>query len=100
MTEEYRDELYSYIEFQGWKNSYFSGKPTRLYHRQLQNGSVRDEQKVLTEYIRHQIYHPENILNTHYTQEELKQSINDMRAFICNVATAYNIPFVYQSICY
>ena len=37
---------------------------------------------MLTEYIRHQIHHPENILNTHYTQEELKQSINDMRAFI------------------
>lgn len=82
ITEEYHDELYSYIEFQGWKNAYCSGKPTRLYHRQLQNGNVRDEQKVLTEYIRHQIHHPENHLNTKYTRIELQQSIEEMRQFI------------------
>lgn len=82
ITEEYHDELYSYIEFQGWKNTYCSGKPTRLYHRQLPNGNVRDEQKVLTEYIRHQIHHPENHLNDKYTREELQQSIEDMRQFI------------------
>lgn len=82
ITEEYHDELYSYIEFQGWKNAYCSGKPTRLYHRQLQNGNVRDEQKILTEYIRHQIHHPENRLNTKYTREELQQSIEEIRHFI------------------
>ena len=87
ITEEYHDELYSYIEFQGWKNAYCSGRATRLYHKQLSNGNVRDEQKVLTEYIRHQIHHPENHLNTKYTLEELQQSIEEMRQFISEMET-------------
>ena len=88
ITEEYHDELYSYIEFQGWKNAYCTGKPTRLYHKQLQNGNVRDEQKVLTEYIRHQIHHPENHLNARYTLTELQQSIEEMRQFISDMEAA------------
>lgn len=86
VTEEYHDELYAYIEYQGWRNEYMQGKPTRLYHRQLSNGSVRDEQKTLTEYIRHQIHHPENHLNTRYTKAELRQSIMDMRSFISDIS--------------
>ena len=86
VTEEYHDELYAYIEYQGWRNEYMQGKPTRLYHRQLYNGSVRDEQKTLTEYIRHQIHHPENHLNTRYTKAELRQSIMDMRSFISDIS--------------
>ena len=82
VTEEYHDELYSFIEFQGWKNSYIQGKPTRLYKRICRNGSVIDEQKILTEYIRHQIHHPENQNNPRYTREELKESIDLMRMFI------------------
>lgn len=81
-TEEYHDELYSYIEFQGWKNAYIAGKPTRLYKRQRNNGTLIDEQKVLTEYIRHQIHHPENRANVRYSREELKESIDLMRDFI------------------
>ena len=91
ITEEYHDELYSYIEFQGWKNRYFAGKPTRLYHRQLPDGNVRDEQKVLTEYIRHQIHHPENHLNVRYTLTELQQSIEEMRQFISGVEAAQRV---------
>lgn len=30
VTEEYHDELYSYIEFQGWKNAYIAGKTTSI----------------------------------------------------------------------
>lgn len=82
VTEEYHDELYSFIEFQGWKSSYIQGKPTRLYKRIGRNNSIIDEQKVLTEYIRHQIHHPENKNNPRYTREELKQSIDLMRTFI------------------
>lgn len=82
VTEEYHDELYSFIEFQGWKSSYIQGKPTRLYKRIGRNNSIIDEQKVLTEYIRHQIHHPENKNNPRYTTEELKQSIDLMRTFI------------------
>lgn len=84
-TEEYHDELYAYIEYQGWKNEYMQGKPTRLYHRQLSNGETRDEQKTLTEYIRNQIHHPENHLNARYTKDELRQSIMDMRTFITDI---------------
>lgn len=75
-------ELYSFIEFQGWKSSYIQGKPTRLYKRIGRNNSIIEEQKVLTEYIRHQIHHPENKNNPRYTREELKQSIDLMRTFI------------------
>ena len=82
VTEEYHDELYSFIEFQGWKDLYIEGKPTRLYKRIRRNGSISDEQKVLTEYIRHQIHHPENQNNPRYTREELNQSIDLMRVFI------------------
>lgn len=82
VTEEYHDELYSFIEFQGWKSSYIQGKPTRLYKRIGRNNSIIDERKVLTEYIRHQIHHPENKNNSRYTREELKQSIDLMRTFI------------------
>ena len=64
------------------ENSYIQGKPTRLYKRIGRNNSIIDEQKVLTEYIRHQIHHPENKNNPRYTREELKQSIDLMRTFI------------------
>lgn len=91
VTEEYHDELYSFIEFQGWKSNYISGKPTRLYKRQLRDGRVVDEQKVLAEYIRHQIHHPENHNNVRYTKEELEQSVSEMRQFISNMNKTNNI---------
>ena len=37
---------------------------------------------ILNEYIRNQIHHPENIINRHFTDEELKESIDLMRKFI------------------
>lgn len=91
VTEEYHDELYSYIEFQGWKNAYITGKPTRLYRKQWSNGNIKDERQVLSEYIRNQIHHPENQLNLRYTIGELKQSIEDMRAFIQFAVKEYGI---------
>lgn len=91
VTEEYHDELYSFIEFQGWKNSYIMEKPTRLYKRQRNDGTLLDEQKILTEYIRHQIHHPENRANDRYTREELKESIDMMRIFIQETQTREGI---------
>lgn len=82
VLEEYHDELYSYIEFQGWKRSYIQGKETRRYNRQLPNGDIREEQKILTEYIRHQIHHPENRENERFNIVELRESIDLMRSFI------------------
>lgn len=37
---------------------------------------------ILTEYVRHQIHHPENNHNAPFTVDELKDSINMMRDFI------------------
>lgn len=82
VTEEYHDELYSFIEFQGWKREFFSEFETRTYFRILPDGRSKEEQKVLPEYIRHQIHHPENCLNEHFTFEELKESIEQMRHFV------------------
>lgn len=45
-------------------------------------GSVSEIQIILSEYIRHQIHHPENTHNTRFTADELEQSISEMRTFI------------------
>ena len=87
ITEEYHDELYGYIDYKGKMNEFRSGK-TQIPYRRLDRDKhtnepiIKDEHKILTEYIRHQIHHPENHLNRHYTQAELKESIDLMRTFI------------------
>lgn len=82
VTEEYHDELWSYIEFQQWKNEYISGQPTRPYNQIFKDGSIQNKPKVLSEYIRHKIHHPENHNNPDYTLVELRESIDLMRDFI------------------
>ncbi|QIB54946.1 ATP-binding protein [Blautia producta] len=82
VTEEYHNELYGYIEEQGLLSTYKDGKATIPYIRLLRDGSQKQEQKILTEYIRHQIHHPENRCNRPYTDEELRTSIGLMRDFI------------------
>jgi predicted ATP-dependent endonuclease of OLD family len=81
-NDEYHNELYGYIESEQLLNDYRIGKQTMLYKRKLRDGATREEQKVLSEYIRHQIHHPENIENTRFTNEQLQRSIGDMREFI------------------
>lgn len=82
VSEEFHNELYGYIEFSGWLNEYLLGKPTMSYNRLMRDGTIRVDQKCLTEYIRHQIHHPENTHNPRYSQEQLTESINMMRIFI------------------
>ena len=82
VTEEYHDELYGYIDGQGWLSEYETGKPQRPYIRLQKNGNLRNETRTLTHYIRDVQHHPENTNNTKYTDEELARSIKDMRAFI------------------
>lgn len=82
VTEEYHNELYGFIEAEGWLNLYKSDKPTMQYNKNRTNGSTFIEQKILSEYIRHQIHHPENINNPRYTNEQLKESIILIREFI------------------
>jgi hypothetical protein len=80
--DEYHNELYGFIESEQLLTDYKDGKPTMNYTRLLHNGSTQDEQKILSEYIRHQIHHPENTNNLRFTNDELQQSITDMRVFI------------------
>lgn len=82
-NDEYHNELYGFIESEELLQSFKQGKATMLYRRQLRNG-IREEQKILSEYIRHQIHHPENTENVRFTNEQLQQSIGEMRVFITN----------------
>ena len=87
VTEEYHNELYGYVEEQGLLPNYRIDKPTMKYVRDFGNGRTKEEQKILTEYIRHQIHHPENKSNAEYNDEQLKTSICLMRDFIQNHMT-------------
>lgn len=85
--EEYHNELYGFIESEELLNDYKSQKNTILYKREIEdkktkNKSIKEEQKIHSEYIRHQIHHPENKLNTRFTNQELQQSIEEMRIFL------------------
>jgi len=86
LTEEYHNELYGFIEAEGQLENFKVGKPTMRYLKIPRNGGTREEQIILTEYIRHQIHHPENTNNTRYSAEQLNESINLMRTFIQTLA--------------
>ena len=77
----YHNELYGYIESEGWLSEYKNGKSNRTYKKEWK-GNVSEIQIILSEYIRHQIHHPENTRNQRFTTEELGQSISEMRTFI------------------
>ena len=89
-TEEYHNELYGFLEFQQWLNDYKAGRQQRPY-LYVKNGNTKTWNLDLTEYVRHQIHHPENHSNTHFTQSELRQSIEDMRLYIRNRAETEGI---------
>lgn len=82
ITEEYHNELYGYIELEGELNNFRNGKATMPYNKLKRDGTILIEQIVLTDYIRHQIHHPENTNNERYTFDQLCDSINLMRLFI------------------
>lgn len=79
---EYHNELYGYIEAQGNLGAYKAGQPTMPYNKLDRDGTTTPQQIVLTEYVRHQIHHPENETNRRFSPAELRQSIEAMRAFI------------------
>ena len=79
---EYHNELYGFIEAEGRLDDYRVGKPQRQYLRLRQDGSTVPQQIILTEYIRHQIHHPENDRNALFTADELTESIEAMRLFL------------------
>jgi predicted ATP-dependent endonuclease of OLD family len=88
LSLEYHNELYGYIEAEGALVNYRDGKPLRDYNRLNQDGSISKQSIVLTEYIRHQIHHPENDRNISFTNQELKESIEAMRSFISGILGA------------
>ena len=81
-NDEYHNELYGFIESEELLDEYKNGKETIAYVRVLRNGGTREEQITTSEYIRHQIHHPENTHNERYTDEQLQGSIGQMREFI------------------
>lgn len=81
-NDEYHNELYGFIESEELLAEYKNGKETIEYRRIKRNGDLVTEQKIVSEYIRHQIHHPENTHNARYTDEQLQTSISDMRVFI------------------
>lgn len=81
-TAEYHDELYAHIESSGDIDAYRTNKPLMSYTKILRGGATRVEQITLTDYVRHQIHHPENTHNPRFSPVDLHQSILDMRAFI------------------
>jgi predicted ATP-dependent endonuclease of OLD family len=81
-NDEYHNELYGFIESEELLSEYKNGKETITYIRILRDDNTRDEQKIISEYIRHQIHHPENTHNVRFTDQQLQESIGDMRVFI------------------
>lgn len=83
VTEEYHNELYGFIEAENWLGEFKQGKNLLDYKRvDSKTKNVKAEKKILTEIIRHQIHHPENKENTHFTNNQLEESINLMKQFI------------------
>lgn len=82
ITEEYHNELYGFIELENEMTNYRTGKTTIHYNKQRRDGSIVVENIILTDYIRHQIHHPENTNNVRYTFQQLTDSVNLMRGFI------------------
>lgn len=86
VSEEYHNELYGYLDAEGHLANYRVGKPTMNYVKVLRDGNTRNEQVILTDYIRHQIHHPENRNNNRYSIEQLNTSVGLMREYIQNLA--------------
>ncbi|SCY98763.1 ATP-binding protein [Flavobacterium caeni] len=81
-TDEYHNELYGFIEAEGHLPTFRTGKATMPYIKERRGGTTSQENIILTEYIRHQIHHPENTRNTRFTFVQLEDSITLMRSFI------------------
>lgn len=95
ISEEYHNELFGFIEEQGLFPTYLQGRETIMYNLALKDGSIRAEQKTMTEYIRHQIHHPEDTQNARFTDTDLATSIEDMRLFIQSQPKMNSSPLMY-----
>lgn len=82
VSESYHDELYAELKEKGLYKTFNDLQPKQPYIRENEDKTTKEEQKSLTEIIRHQIHHPENKHNPKYTTEQLKNSIELMRNFL------------------
>jgi predicted ATP-dependent endonuclease of OLD family len=87
ITEEYHNELYGHIEEKGHLGLFKNEKKQIDYIKLGNNGPMKPQKMTMTEYIRHQIHHPENTHNYRFTDEQLRESICLMRDFISSTAT-------------
>jgi predicted ATP-dependent endonuclease of OLD family len=81
-NEEYHNELFGFIEHEGWLDDYKNNRPRFEYKKKRNNGEIITEHHVRSVYIRHQIHHPENDNNERYTDVMLSESIQSMRQYI------------------
>ncbi len=73
-TSDYHNELYGYIEFEN-KNLLINLPKTKKW---IDSRNNKEKDVSVSEYIRHSIHHPENILNKKYTDKELGESIKKL----------------------
>ncbi len=82
-SESYHNELYGFIEEKKRLSEFKIGRTTKPYNQEHRGGKeVTQKNIVVSEYIRHQIHHPENKRNPKYTADEMRSSIEEMRQFI------------------
>ena len=82
----YVPSLLSRLDNNGGIGLFIIGKTTVSYKKINTNGTTREQQICMTEYIRHQIHHPENTYNARFNDLQLRRSIEDMRAFVTSKA--------------
>jgi hypothetical protein len=81
VTLDYHNELYGFIEYHNLLSEFIVEKPTRNYIKKTREREVVTAIN-LSQYIRHQIHHPENDFNKRFSIDELQTSVGEMRAFI------------------
>lgn len=99
ISESYHDELYGYLqtkalednpeywcedEFDKWLKSKGCQKAKHPWIK-IKKGKNQACEYTLQIYIRNSIHHPENTLNSNYTKEELKASIEQMIEIVRNL---------------
>lgn len=85
-TSEYHNELYGHLqEISGYNilanfDNYLQSQKNINKMKTYINDNRQTSNITLCTYIRHQIHHPDNIQNNHYTEPELEESIKLLRS--------------------
>ena len=91
--EEYHTELYSYIQ-KNYKDLFDKEIKCKKNKKEknfcLYKKGDKEEYITLTQYIRHQIHHPENIKNNRYKLEDLEKSIKIMQNLLSKKMSVEN----------